>query len=225
MVLLPPWCVVSCVVSCVVLTQVDHIALSEASRDVVTAELTRFLSPKGPMVLIISYETFRIHCNRFYVRGPPSWVYRWQQDALPHCLPPVEFLVSALHRKRVFCVHACVCGAMQGKEGACDLMICDEAHRLKNEKTLTTQARPRNWFPLPLCRPCDVPSGRVYAWPLRALYLRRHPSVSYLRCCAVISAAKLCTPRSAVGHAHAKRPGGVLCHGGLHQPRHSWHTG
>ena len=50
------------------LLQVDHIALSEACRDVVTAELTRFLSPKGPMVLIISYETFRIHCNRFYVR-------------------------------------------------------------------------------------------------------------------------------------------------------------
>ncbi len=49
--------------------RVDHIALSEACREVVTAEITKFLSPKGPMVLIISYETFRIHCSRFYVRG------------------------------------------------------------------------------------------------------------------------------------------------------------
>jgi DNA repair and recombination RAD54-like protein len=43
-------------------------------------------------VLIISYETFRIHCERF--RGP----------------------------------------------GACDLLICDEAHRLKNDTTLTNRA-------------------------------------------------------------------------------------
>jgi hypothetical protein len=44
-------------------------------------------------VLILSYETFRLHADKF--KG----------------------------------------------EGACDLLICDEAHRLKNEQTLTNKAR------------------------------------------------------------------------------------
>lgn len=44
-------------------------------------------------VLIVSYETFRLHAEKF--RG----------------------------------------------EGACDLLICDEAHRLKNDQTLTNKAR------------------------------------------------------------------------------------
>ena len=74
--------------------QVDDIALAEASRDLVSYEIGRFLAPKGPNVLIISYETFRIHADRFY--GDPS---------------------------------------------SCDLLICDEAHRLKNDKTLTTTVR------------------------------------------------------------------------------------
>lgn len=47
-------------------------------------------------VLIVSYETFRLHADKF--RG----------------------------------------------EGACDLLICDEAHRLKNDQTLTNKAR---WMP------------------------------------------------------------------------------
>ena len=36
-------------------------------------------------------------------------------------------------------------------DGACDLLICDEAHRLKNDKTLTSQVR----YPLP---PHNCPS-------------------------------------------------------------------
>lgn len=47
-------------------------------------------------VLIISYETFRMHASRFE------------------------------------------------KEGSCDLLICDEAHRLKNDKTLTNQVLNRS---------------------------------------------------------------------------------
>ena len=46
-----------------------------------------------PQVLIVSYETFRLHAEKF--RG----------------------------------------------EAACDLLICDEAHRLKNDQTLTNKAR------------------------------------------------------------------------------------
>ena len=46
-------------------------------------------------VLIASYETFRIHAERF------------------------------------------------AREGTCDLLICDEAHRLKNDQTLTNKVHAR----------------------------------------------------------------------------------
>ena len=46
---------------------------------------------KTCQVLIISYETFRMHSSKFV------------------------------------------------KEGCCDLLICDEAHRLKNDQTLTNR--------------------------------------------------------------------------------------
>ena len=68
------------------------LALCEASREEAAAAVGRFLGPRGDQVLVVSYETFRIHAPRFVKAGAP------------------------------------------------DLLICDEAHRLKNDQTLTNRA-------------------------------------------------------------------------------------
>ena len=69
------------------------IALSESSRDAVITGIMDFVCPRSRFpILIISYDTFRIHADRLY-----------------KC------------------------------KGVCDLLICDEAHRLKNEKTITNR--------------------------------------------------------------------------------------
>ena len=41
------------------------LALCESSRDEATTALSRFLSPQGEQVLVVSYETFRIHAHKF----------------------------------------------------------------------------------------------------------------------------------------------------------------
>ncbi|KAL0743225.1 hypothetical protein Bca4012_084738 [Brassica carinata] len=73
--------------------RIQLIALCESTRDDVLSGIDSFTRPRSALqVLIISYETFRMHSSKF------------------------------------------------GQSGSCDLLICDEAHRLKNDQTLTNKA-------------------------------------------------------------------------------------
>ncbi|CAN6466682.1 unnamed protein product [Victoria cruziana] len=74
-------------------TRVLVIALCETTRADVLVGIDNYLAPCSRYeILIVSYETFRMHSSRFE------------------------------------------------KPGSCDLLICDEAHRLKNDQTLTNKA-------------------------------------------------------------------------------------
>ncbi|GJN22373.1 hypothetical protein PR202_gb09929 [Eleusine coracana subsp. coracana] len=73
--------------------KVQLLALCESTRADVLSGVESFLKPLSRLqVLIISYETFRMHSSKFE------------------------------------------------RPGSCDLLICDEAHRLKNDQTLTNKA-------------------------------------------------------------------------------------
>ncbi|XVE66850.1 hypothetical protein DITRI_Ditri08aG0113000 [Diplodiscus trichospermus] len=73
--------------------RVQLIALCESSRDDVVSVIDSFTSPHSSLqVLIVSYETYRMHSSKF------------------------------------------------SQSESCDLLICDEAHRLKNDQTITTRA-------------------------------------------------------------------------------------
>ncbi|XP_073030332.1 protein CHROMATIN REMODELING 25-like [Primulina eburnea] len=72
--------------------RVKLVALCESTREDVISGIDGFTNPFNPLqVLIISYETFRMHSSKF------------------------------------------------DQSGSCDLLICDEAHRLKNDQTLTNR--------------------------------------------------------------------------------------
>ncbi|XP_059653740.1 protein CHROMATIN REMODELING 25 [Cornus florida] len=72
--------------------RVQVVALCESTRDDVLSGIHSFTSPISPVqVLIVSYETFRMHSSKF------------------------------------------------SQNGSCDLLICDEAHRLKNDQTSTNK--------------------------------------------------------------------------------------
>ncbi|KAI5423599.1 protein CHROMATIN REMODELING 25 [Lathyrus oleraceus] len=69
------------------------VALCETTREDVISGINSFTSPRSNLqVLIVSYETFRMHSSKFI------------------------------------------------DSGSCDLLICDEAHRLKNDQTITNRA-------------------------------------------------------------------------------------
>ncbi|KAG6408916.1 hypothetical protein SASPL_131942 [Salvia splendens] len=73
--------------------RVKLVALCESTREDVISGIDSFTRSPSPLqVLIISYETFRMHSSKF------------------------------------------------NQNGSCDLLICDEAHRLKNDQTLTNRA-------------------------------------------------------------------------------------
>ncbi|XP_022746295.1 protein CHROMATIN REMODELING 25 [Durio zibethinus] len=73
--------------------KVQLVALCESSRDDVVSGIDSYTSPHSSLqVLIVSYETFRMHSSKF-------------------C-----------------------------QSESCDLLICDEAHRLKNDQTITNRA-------------------------------------------------------------------------------------
>ncbi|XP_010534308.1 PREDICTED: protein CHROMATIN REMODELING 25 isoform X2 [Tarenaya hassleriana] len=73
--------------------RIQLIALCESTKDDVVSGIDSFTRPRSSLqVLIISYETFRMHSSKF-------------------C-----------------------------QSESCDLLICDEAHRLKNDQTLTNRA-------------------------------------------------------------------------------------
>ncbi|XP_039015283.1 LOW QUALITY PROTEIN: protein CHROMATIN REMODELING 25-like [Hibiscus syriacus] len=72
--------------------RVQLIALCESSKDDVVSGIDSFINPRSfVQVLIVSYETFRMHSSKF------------------------------------------------SQSEACNLLICDEAHRLKNDQTITNR--------------------------------------------------------------------------------------
>ncbi|GHP09326.1 DNA-dependent ATPase protein rad54 [Pycnococcus provasolii] len=95
---------------------VKTLPLCESTKSLVMRAISDFIHPQAVhQVMILSYETFRIHHKRFLRCGMKK-----KDD-------PAAFLAAA--RQGGPCAAS-----------ACDLLICDEAHRLKNGQTATNKA-------------------------------------------------------------------------------------
>jgi hypothetical protein len=123
--------------------RVRTLPLCESSRDDVIQSIAQFLSPRNP------FQARGPHASHEAREAPRvlrvstaehlllrQRVSRKRYTSMPASLkaaPPQVLIVSY----ETFRLHA---EKFRG-EGACDLLICDEAHRLKNDQTLTNKAR------------------------------------------------------------------------------------
>jgi DNA repair and recombination protein RAD54 and RAD54-like protein len=97
--------------------KVRTMPICEANRADVISSMNRFLNYQGhdrAQVMIVSYETFRIHAERFDKPNSVVSLFLFSYGRFDR------------HTDVVFCLQ--------------DLIICDEAHRLKNGDTLTNKA-------------------------------------------------------------------------------------
>ena len=103
--------------------RVRTVALSESSRADVIASMNTFLRPHSIFQVTRAWRGAPLMAKR---------VGRAQQLTPPRCVCRAQVMIVSYE---TFRIHA----DKFTKEGSCDLLICDEAHRLKNSATQTTK--------------------------------------------------------------------------------------